>query len=63
MQSGVPNFKTQFVPEKEKDDIPLIWFIAAEYVQKDEEHFNKNLIFSLAADAYRQYVLDEQVKQ
>lgn len=62
-QSGVPDFKTQFVPEKEKDDIPLIWFIAAEYVQKDEEYFNKNLIFSLAADAYRQYVLDEQVKQ
>ena len=63
VQSGFPDFKTQFVPEKEKDDIPLIWFIAAEYVQKDEEHFNKNLIFSLAADAYRQYVLDEQVKQ
>ena len=63
VQCGVSDFETQFVPEKEKDDIPLIWFIAAEYVQKDEEYFNKNLIFSLAADAYRQYVLDEQVKQ
>ena len=59
VQSRVPVFETQFVPEKEKDGIPLIWFTAAEYVQKDEEYFNKNLIFSLAADAYRQYILDE----
>ena len=63
VQSGVPDFETQFVPEKEKDGIPLIWFTAAEYVQKDEEYFNKNLVFSLAADAYRQYVLDKQIKQ
>jgi hypothetical protein len=62
VRNGVPAFETQFVPEKEKDGIPLIWFTAAEYVQKDEEYFNKNLVFSLAADAYRQYVLDEVIK-
>ena len=63
VQSGVPDFEMQFVPEKEKDGIPLIWFTAAEYVQKDEEYFNRNLVFSLAADAYRQYVLDELIKK
>ena len=62
VQSGVPDFETKFVPEKEKDGIPLIWFTAAEYVQKDEGYFNKNTVFRLTADAYRQYVLDEVTK-
>lgn len=62
VKNGVPNIETQFVPEKEKDGIPLIWFIAAEYVQKGEKHFNKHTVLSLAADAYRQYVLDEVIK-
>lgn len=59
VQNGVPDINTQFVPEKEKDGIPLVWFIAAEFVQKDEKYFNKYTVFRLAADAYRQYVLDE----
>ena len=63
VKNGVPDFKAQFVPEKEKDGIPLIWFAAAEYIEKDEKDFCKNAVFMLAADAYRQYVLDEQVKQ
>lgn len=63
VQSGVPDIETQFVPEKEKDGIPLIWFVAAEYVQKDEKYFNKNTVFRLAADAYRQYVLDEVINK
>ena len=62
VQSGVPDFETKFVPEKEKDGIPLIWFTAAEYVQKDEGYFNKNTVFRLTADAYRQDVLDEVTK-
>jgi hypothetical protein len=62
VQSGVPDFETKFVPEKEKDGIPLIWFTAAEYVQKDEGYFNKNTVFRFTADAYRQYVLDEVTK-
>jgi hypothetical protein len=62
VQSGVPDFETKFVPEKEKDGIPLIWFTAAEYVQKDEGYFNKNTVFRLTADAYRQYLLDEVTK-
>ena len=63
VKNGVPDFETKFVPEKEKDGIPLIWFIAAEYVAKNEKYFGKNAVLRLAADAYRQYVLDEQVKQ
>lgn len=59
VQNGVPDFQTQFVPEKEKDGIPLIWFAAAEYVEKDEEDFCKNAVFMLAAVAYRQYILDK----
>lgn len=62
VRSGMPDFETQFVPEKEKDSIPLIWFAAAEYVQKNEKYFNKNTVFRLAACAYRQYVLDEVIK-
>lgn len=58
VQCGVSDFETQFVPEKEKDGIPLVWFTAAEFVQKDERYFNKHAVFRLAADAYRQYILD-----
>ena len=62
VRNGVPDIRTQFVPEKEKDSIPVIWFTAAEYVQKHEKYFNKNCVLMLAADAYRQYVLDEVIK-
>jgi len=56
VQCGVSDFETQFVPEK--DGIPLVWFTAAEFAQKDERYFNKHAVFRLAADAYRQYILD-----
>lgn len=62
IKNGVPDIKTLFIPEKEKDGIPLIWFAAAEYVQKDEKYFNKNTVFRLTADAYRQHILDEVIK-
>ena len=62
VQNGVPDFDSKFVPKKEKDDIPMIWFTAAEYVEKDEDDFCKNSVYMLAADAYRQYVLDEVIK-
>ena len=62
VKNGVPDIKTQFIPEKEKDGIPLIWFAAAEYVQKDEKYFNKHTVFRLTADAYRLCILDEVIK-
>lgn len=62
VQNGVPDFESKFVPKKEKDGIPLIWFTAAEYVEKDEDDYCKNSVYLLAADAYRQYVLDKVKK-
>ena len=59
VQNGVPDFETKFVPEKEMDGIPLVWFAAAEYVARHEKYFGKYAVLWLAADAYRQYVLDE----
>ena len=58
VKNGVPDFEKKYVPEKEKDGIPLIWFTAAEYIEKEEKDFCKNAVFMLAADAYRQYILD-----
>lgn len=60
VQNGMPNFVTKYVPEKEKDGIPLVWFAAAEFVEKDEDDFCKNAVYMLAADAYRQYVVDQR---
>lgn len=59
VKKGVPDFELKYVPEKEKDGIPLIWFAAAEYVYKDEDDYCKNAVYLLAADAYRQYVLEK----
>ncbi len=48
-----------FLPAKEIDDIPLIWFKASEMVLKEnKEILNAHTVRRLAADAYRQYQLD-----
>lgn len=60
VKNGMPAIETQFVPEKEMDGIPLIWFVAADYVQREEKYYNKNSVFALAADAYRRFVLDKK---
>lgn len=58
VRKGIPEFETKFVPEKEKDGIPLIWFVAAEFILKNNDILSKKGVLSLAADAYRQFVLD-----
>lgn len=48
-----------FLPTKEVDKIPLIWFKASEKVLKESKGIlNVNTVKLLAADAYRQYQLD-----
>lgn len=48
-----------FLPTKEIDDIPIIWFKAAESVLKEMDGIlNINGVKLLAADAYRQSELD-----
>ncbi len=48
-----------FIPTKEIDNIPNIWFKASEEVIANaKDILNKHTVFRLAADAYRQYVLD-----
>lgn len=57
------DFDYQYVPSKEIDDIPLIWFMMSEILLTTEKELskdktiNKNIILNLAADAYRQYKL------
>jgi hypothetical protein len=48
-----------FVPPKAIADIPLVWFQASEQVLLDtKSQINKDLVISLASDAFRQYSLD-----
>lgn len=50
-----------FQPLKDIDNVPLVWFKAAETVLKKKETsipLNKNTVIALASDAYRQDVLD-----
>jgi hypothetical protein len=48
-----------FLPEKEVDGIPIIWFKASEKVLKENnEIINAHKVRRLAADAYRQNKLD-----
>lgn len=53
------NDEYDFLPSKPIDDIPLAWFKAAEKVLKTSEYIlNANTVKFLAADAYRQFILD-----
>jgi hypothetical protein len=48
-----------FLPAKEIDEIPIIWFKASEKVLKEhKEILNAHTVARLAADAYRQKQLD-----
>lgn len=56
---GNLNGKYDYLPSKEIDDIPLNWFKAAEKELKiSHQILNANTVKLLAADAYRQFVLD-----
>lgn len=47
-----------YLPAKEIDDIPMVWFRASEKVLKENKGIlNKNTVKLLASDAYRQYKL------
>ena len=49
-----------FLPSKEVDDIPMLWFKAAEKVLKDNKGIlDTYAVIGLASDAYRQYELDK----
>lgn len=49
-----------FIPDKEIDNIPLIWFKSAEKVLIENGGIlNVNTVKMLAADSYRQHVLDK----
>ncbi len=50
----------EYLPKRNIDSIPLIWFKAAEYVRRFEEtepKVDKTWVILDASDAYRQYVL------
>lgn len=50
----------EFQPEKKINDVPYEWFKAAETViRKEKSILNKNSVISLAADAYRQFCLNQ----
>jgi len=52
------SFNYQFIPEKSIDNVPLIWFKAAEVVLLNESGIlNSNTVTSLASDTWRQYEL------
>lgn len=54
----LPDITYSYVPEKEIDNIPLKWFLAAESVLKQYEvNINFHQVKRLAADAYRQHLL------
>lgn len=52
------NDNFQFIPLREIDDTPIVWFKAAEMViKKTNIPLNKNTVKLLAIDAYRLYML------
>ena len=52
----------EFQPNKIIDEIPFIWFEAAESVIRDNNGIlNKNTVKLLAADAWRQVKLEEKI--
>lgn len=60
MESDIIDGDYEYIPAKQVDDIPLDWFKAAEWVLKETQcPLNVNTVKLLAADAYRQKVLNE----
>lgn len=57
-----PDIQYNFLPQKNIDNIPMDWFKAAEIVLAECEVLLKNqTVKGLAADAYRQYLLDTRI--
>lgn len=56
LNNGLPEkIDYKFIPEKEIDGIPIMWFKAAEIVLTREDRIlNKNTVKRLAADSWRQ---------
>ena len=53
------NVDYNFLPKKEIDDIPMVWFKAAEIsLMKKDRILNKNTVERLAADSWRQKQLE-----
>jgi len=60
-EKSIMNRAYKFLPTKEIDNIPIIWFMAAEVVLTDENGIlNSNTVKLVAADAYRQYLVDSR---
>lgn len=59
-QEVLQGIEFEYLPERNIESIPLIWFKAAEYVRRFEEKepkVDKAWVFLDAADAYRMYTL------
>lgn len=58
----IPDIQYNFLPQKNIDNIPIDWFKAAEIVLAEcEAPLKKQAVKNLAADAYRQYLLDMRI--
>lgn len=54
------SYTFNFLPEKEIDNIPMVWFRAAERALIENDGIlNLNTVKILAADSYRQHILDK----
>lgn len=61
VKSRKVNSELEYRPTKEIDNIPLVWFEAAETVLgKTDIKLNKNLVRHLAGDSWRQYNLNNK---
>ncbi len=59
IKSGKIGNNFDFLPNKEIDEVPMIWFKAAELtLKKNQEVLNKNLVKLLATDSWRQFKLN-----
>lgn len=59
-QEVLQGIEFEYLPKRNIDSIPMIWFKAAEYVRRFEEtepKVDKTWVILDASDAYRQYIL------
>lgn len=54
----IPDGSFHKIPSKELDGIPMCWFCAAELALTNTSFFNERWVKYIAADAYRQFMLD-----
>lgn len=54
----IPCTSFDYLPTREVDKIPMIWYMAAEFVRREEgEKLSPNYVLCNAAEAYRRYLL------